>query len=171
MNTHQQMEERLWNYIDGACAAEEKSAIEKLLDSNVEWQSRYRELLEVQQLLHSTELEEPSMRFTRNVMEEIARLHIAPATKSYINKKIIYGIGAFFITMIVGFLVYGFSQIDWSAGSNSNNVIPVDFSKVNFGVLFNNTYVNMFMMLNVVLGLMFLDRYLTNKKKKITASH
>lgn len=166
MNTHQQMEERLWGYIDGACGAEEKSAIEKLLDSNVEWQSKYRELLDVHQLLHSTELEEPSMRFTRNVMEEIAKLHIAPATKSYINKKIIYGIGAFFITMIVGFLIYGFSQIQWTA--SSDNLIPIDFNKVNFGAFFNNTYVNMFMMLNVVLGLMFLDRYLSNKKKKIT---
>jgi len=170
MNTHQQMEERLWSYIDGASEAEEKLAIEKLLESNVEWQSKYRELLEVHQLLHSTELEEPSMRFTRNVMEEIARLHIAPATKNYINKKIIYGIGAFFITMIVGFMIYGVSQIDWSASGNSNNIIPVDLSKVNFGVLFNNTYVNMFMMLNVVLGLMFLDRYLSNKKKKIAES-
>ena len=169
MNTHQQMEERLWTYIDGASEAEERSAIEKLLDSNVEWQAKYRELLEVHQLLHATELEEPSMRFTRNVMEEIAKLHIAPATKNYINKKIIYGLGAFFITMIVGFIIYGFSQIDWSAGSNSDNYLP-DISKINFGVLFNNTYVNMFMMLNVVLGLMFLDRYLQNKKDKIANS-
>jgi hypothetical protein len=171
MNTQQQMEERLWSYIDGACDAEEKSAIEKLLDSNVEWRSKHRELLDVHQLLHSTELEEPSMRFTRNVMEEIGRLQIAPATKNYINKKIIYGIGAFFIVMIAGFLVYGFSQINWSAAGDSNSIISVDFSKVNFNVLFSNTYVNMFMMLNVVLGLMFLDKYLSDKKKKITASH
>ncbi len=171
MNTQQQMEERLWNYIDGACAADERSAIEQLLDINMEWQSKYRELLNVHQLLQSTELEEPSMRFSRNVMEEIAKLHIAPATKTYINKKIVYGIGAFFMIMIVGFLVYGFSQIDWSAGSNSNNLIPINFDKVNFNVFFNNTYVNMFMMLNVVLALMFLDRYLANKKKNITTTH
>lgn len=171
MNTQQQMEERLWSYIDGASDAGEASAIEQLLESNVEWRSKYQELLEVHQLLNATELDEPSMRFSRNVMEEIARLQIAPATKTYINKKIIYGIGAFFMTMIVGFLVFGFLQIDWSASSNSNSVIPIDFGKVNYSVLFNNTYVNMFMMLNVVLGLMFLDRYLANKKKKITASH
>lgn len=167
MNPQQQMEERLWNYIDGACEAEERSAIDQLLQNNVEWQAKYRELLDVHQLLQQSELEEPSMRFTRNVMEEIARLQIAPAAKSYINKKIIYGIGAFFITMIVGFLIYGIAQIDWSAGSQGKSVIPVDFSKVDFSVFFNNTYVNFFMMLNVVLGLMFLDRYLTNKKKKL----
>lgn len=118
------------------------------------------------QLLLQSELEEPSMRFTLNVMDEIARMKIAPATKTYINKKIIYGIGAFFLTMILGFLIYGFGQIDWSAGSNSNSIIPVDFGKLNFSVFFNNTYVNMFMMLNVVLGLMFLDRYLNKKRKE-----
>lgn len=163
MNT-QQIEERLWSYIDGV--SDEKSAIEQLLQSNVEWQAKYKELLEVHQLLQQSELEEPSMRFTLNVMEEIAKMKIAPATKTYINKKIIYGIGAFFLTMIVGFLIYGFGQIDWSAGSNSNSVIPIDFGKLNFNVFFNNTYVNMFMMLNVVLGLMFLDRYLSKKRKE-----
>jgi hypothetical protein len=166
MNTQQQMEERLWSYIDGVSAAEEKSAIEQLLQSNVEWQSKYSELLEVHQLLQQSELEEPSMRFTLNVMDEIARLKIAPATKSYINKKIIYGIGGFFLTMILGFLIYGFSQIDWAAGNNSKSVIPIDFGKVDFSVFFNNTYVNMFMMLNVVLGLMFLDRYLNKKRQE-----
>jgi len=31
--------------------------------------------------------------------------------------------------------------------------------------MFNNTFVNVFMMLNVILGLMLFDRYLSNKKK------
>ena len=159
----------LWNYIDGACGAEEKSAIEKLLESNVEWQSKYRELLDVHQLLNGTELEEPSMRFTRNVMEEIARLQIAPATRTYINKKIIYSIGGFFVIMIIGFIVYGLSQIDWSASGSTN--MPVDLGKVDYSVFFNNTYVNIFMMINVVLGLVLLDRYLANKKKKFQDAH
>ena len=162
----QQMEERLWSYIDGASAAEERSAIEKLLESNVEWRSKYQELLDVHQLLNQSELEEPSMRFTLNVMEEIGRLQIAPATRNYINNKIIYGIGAFFVTMLVGFLVYGFAQIDWSASGSTT--LPVDLGKVNYNVFFNNTYVNIFMMMNVVLGLVLLDRYLANKKQKLT---
>jgi hypothetical protein len=166
MNTQQQMEERLWNYIDGAGEAGERSAIEALLQSNIEWQSKYKELLEVHSLLKQSELEEPSMRFTMNVMEEIARLHIAPATRSYLNKKIIYGIGVFFVTMLVGFLVYGFGQMDWSAAGQTN--MPVDFNKVDFSVFFNNTYVNVFMMMNVVLGLVLLDRYLAAKKKKFS---
>lgn len=166
MNTQQQMEERLWNYIDGLSAADERSAIEKLLQSNVEWQSKYKELLDVHQLLKQSELEEPSMRFTRNVMEEIARLQIAPATKNYINKKIIYGLTGFFVTMVIGFLVYGFSQVDWSATAGGNSALPIDLGKLDFSKFFNNTYVNIFMMINIVLGLMLLDRYLTKKKNE-----
>ena len=167
MNTQQQMEERLWNYIDGMSEADERSAIDKLLQSNVEWQSKYRELLDIHQLLKQTELEEPSLRFTRNVMEGIARVQIAPATKNYINKKIINALGAFFVTMVIGFLIYGFAQVDWSAASSNNTTImPVDFGKLDFSKFFNNTYVNVFMMINIVLGLMLLDRYLTKKKNE-----
>ena len=45
--------------------------------------------------------------------------------------------------------------------------ISIDFSKVDFSVFFNNTYTNVFMMLNVVLGLVMLDMYLGKKKKQI----
>ena len=159
-----EMEERLWNYIDGSVAASDKTAIEKLLQSNAAWKEKYHELLEVNKLLQASELEAPSMRFTKNVMEEIAKLHIAPATKTYINKKIIWGIGIFFITLVVGFLIYGFGQIDWSEPGNST--ISDNLNKINFNKFFSNTYVNVFMMINVVLGLFLLDRFLANKRKK-----
>jgi hypothetical protein len=163
------MEERLWNYIDGTAAADEKTVVEKLLESNAAWKVKYRELLEINQLLQASELEAPSMRFSKNVMEEISKLHIAPATKSYINKKIIWGISFFFISVIVGFLIYGFGQMDWNAGQESTiskNINNVDLSKLDFSKFFSNTWVNVFMMINVVLGLFLLDNYLTNKRKE-----
>jgi hypothetical protein len=169
MNKQQTSEERLWDYIDGISSPQEKTVIEQLIQSDVDWKSKYHELLEVQQLLQSTDLEAPSMRFTKNVMEEIAKLHIAPATRNYINKRIIWGIGAFFITIIVGFLVYGIGQIDWTVQGDTKlpvDLSNVDFSKVDYSKMFNNNMVNAFMMLNVILGLFFLDRYLANKRKK-----
>jgi hypothetical protein len=164
MNTQHSPEERLWDYIDGISSPQEKTVIEQLLENDAEWKAKYNELLEVQQLLHSSELEAPSMRFTKNVMEEIAKLHIAPATKTYINKKIIWGIGIFFITLIIGFLVYGFGQIDWTVQSDTK--LPVDFGKVDYSKIFSNTFVNVFMMINVILGLFLLDRFLASKRKK-----
>jgi hypothetical protein len=159
------MEERLWEYIDGVATATEKTVIEQLLANDKDWRSKYHELLEVQQLMTSSELEEPSMRFTRNVMDEIAKLQIAPAAKTYINKNIIRGIAIAFVTMIIGFLIYGVGQVVWTEGDSKE---IIDFSKIYLTKFFNNTYMNVFMMINVILGLFLLDRYLANKRKQFT---
>lgn len=164
-NTNDGMEERLWGFIDGAASSEEKTVIEKLLQADATWKAKYSELLELSKLLQSSELEAPSMRFSKNVMEEISKLHISPATKSYINKRIIVGLGIFFIAMIVGFLIYGFGQVDWTAG-DSNTTITDTLKKVDYSKFFNNTWLNVLMMINVVLGLVLLDVYLGNKRKE-----
>ena len=71
------------------------------------------------------------------------------------------------ITVIVGFLVYGFSQVDWNAASDPKSTLGVDLEKIDYSKMFDNTFVNLFMMMNVVLGLFLLDRYLANKRKKL----
>jgi len=170
MNTDNNMEARLWEYIDGWCDADEKSVIEELIRQDKAWSGKYRELLDLKRLILSDELEQPSMRFTKNVMDEISRLHIAPAAKTYINKNIIRGLAIFFVSMIVGFLAYGFGQINFRSTGESK--LPVDISKIDlpqnidYSVFFNNNYVNAFMMLNMILGLFLLDQFLERKKKK-----
>ena len=159
------MEARLWDYIDGLSEASEQSAIAKLIEENAAWRAKYKELLEVHQLIDLSELKEPSMRFSKNVMDEIARTQIAPATKNYINKKVIWGIAAFFLTVITASLVYGMAQIDWSAG-NDTNLTNIDFSKIDYSPMFNNTYTNILIMLNIIFGLFLLDKYLANKRKE-----
>lgn len=166
-NSHlagEEMEQRLWDYIDGLSDLNETSIVQKLIAENAEWRSKYHELLETHQLISATELEAPSMRFTKNVMDEIAKNHIAPATKNYINKNIIRSIVIFLFTLIAGLVIYGVSQINWNAGSNGSTFI--DFSQVDYSKVFNNTFINIFMMLNVILGLMLLDRYLSKNKKQ-----
>jgi len=163
MDNQNDIEVRLWEYIDGLSSNEEKTVIEKLVSENAEWKAKYHELLEVHQSLNLVELEQPSMRFTKNVMEEIAKYQIAPATKTYINSKVIWGIGIFFLTMILGFLVYGIGQIDWTVAGDSKGTLGVDLTKIDYSEMFNSNLMNGVMMLNVVLGLFLLDRYLSNK--------
>lgn len=169
MQTNENIEQQLWDYIDGTCSAGERTTIERLLEANQEWRSKYHELLEVNKLMQNAELEMPSMRFTKNVMEEIAKYHISPAAKTYINKKVIWGIGLFFITMILGFLVYSLGQVNWTASDPNTakyfDISKIDFSKFDFSKIYNSTYATAFMMVNVVLGLFLLDKYLSNKKK------
>jgi hypothetical protein len=161
----EEMEVRIWEYIDGLTTSTEKAGIEKLLEENAVWKEKYHELLHLHQSLNLVELEQPSLRFTRNVMEEISRHSIAPAARKYINNKVILGIGIFFITTIIGFLIYGIGQIDWSVASDNKSFTGVDLTKVDFTSIFSNNFVNIFMMLNVVLGLMLIDRFLEKKKK------
>jgi len=166
MDTQSNIEDRLWDYMDGICGGEEKSFIQQLIETNQQWKAKYHELLEVHLLMkNSIELDEPSLRFRQNVMEEIAKYQIAPATKSYINKNIIRGIGSFFVIMLLGFLVSGFAQVNWADTSGGTN-FPVDFSSMDWSKFFNNTYTNIFMMVNIVIGLMLLDMYLGKKKKE-----
>ncbi|MES1219612.1 MAG: hypothetical protein ABUT20_29195 [Bacteroidota bacterium] len=161
------IESRLWEYIDGVSSAGEKTVIEQLIQSNRQWKDKYGELLEIHQLMHSSELEAPSMRFTKNVMEEITRLQISPAAKTYIDKRVIWGIAIFFFTMIAGLLVYGFGQVNWASSSTTGNIDKyVDLDKIDYSRFFNSTYMTVFMMMNAILGLMLLDRYLANKRKK-----
>ncbi|WP_315821761.1 hypothetical protein [Paraflavitalea speifideaquila] len=176
MNTQPSIETRLWDYIDGHTGPEEKSAIEQLIDSNIEWRNKYHELLEVHQLMSKgLELDEPSMRFTQNVMEDIAKYHIAPAAHSYINKRIIWGIFAFFILTIVGFLIYSLGQMNWSSSGSGSGSLPfnIDTSRIssfNFSKVFNNSYTTVFLMINAVLGLVLLDMYLNKKKNNYKKS-
>ena len=169
------MEDRLWEYIDGLSSPEERSALEELVANHREWREKYAELLNVHQLLNASELDAPSMRFTRNVMEEIGRYHVAPATRTYINKNVIRGIGAFFLTLILGFLAYIVSQFHWSGGNGSSNLLSgnpnLGLDKINTidpSKYINGTYISLFMLISVVMGFLLLDMYLQRRKRSRT---
>lgn len=167
MDTNSNMEERLWDYVDGISSAHEKSVIEKLLQTDSEWRHKYKEILKASMFFQENiELDEPSMRFTQNVMEDIAKYKIAPAASTYINKKIIYGIATVFVTIIVAMFVYVFANVNW-ATSGSGGGMPFDISKINYGKIFSSTYVNIFLMLNMIIGLVLFDKYLSVKRKKL----
>jgi hypothetical protein len=172
MNTEETMEDRLWDYIDGLSSPAEKSAVEALITANIEWQRKYKELLDVHQLMTSSDLDAPSMRFTRNVMDEIARYQVAPATKTYINKNVIRGIGGFFLCLIAGLLVYVFGQVKWtSPGASALKMPSVDLGgldKIDYGRFFGSLPVTLFMLVVVVLGFGLLDLYLQRKKQRQT---
>jgi hypothetical protein len=168
-----EIEQRIWEYIDGHCSLAEKAAIDQHLAENPVWRSKYAELMSVHEMLQKEELEMPSMRFTKNVMEEISRYHVAPATKNYINKNVIRGITAFFLVMIAGLFIYFVGQIHWS-GNSTGTLLPaysLDANKLNWSKLLNNTYVNIFIGINIILGLILLDKYMQGRKNADHAGH
>lgn len=169
MNKPENIEDRLWDYLDGEGSGDDRLFIEQLIASDAEWKAKYQELLELQDLLsHRLELDEPSMRFTRNIMEAISKHHIAPAAKSYINKRIVWGIAGFFFCTILAFLIAAFALIHLTGANTTDNsfINNINLDKVDASGIFNKTYTTIFMMINVVLGLAALDMYFRRKKAK-----
>jgi len=166
----QQIEEQLWNYIDGIANPEEMMFIERMIATDAVWKNQYSQLQELNQLLvKDMELDEPSMRFSKNVMEQIRGLQPARPAVQYINKKIIRSIAAIFIFTIAAFIIYGFTKIQWTT-SNTSFSLPIDLKStyantfdINWHI--SNAWINVILMVNVFLGLMLLDNSLRRKKK------
>jgi hypothetical protein len=166
----QQIEEQLWNYIDGTANREEMMFVERMISTEPVWKNQYDQLLELNQVLvKDMELEEPSMRFSKNVMEQISGLQPARPTVQYINKKIIRSIAAIFIFTITAFIIYGFAKIQWTSSGTSLS-LPINLKNIyantfNINWHISNTWINVILMVNVFLGLMLLDSSLRRKKK------
>lgn len=158
MNT---IEEQLWNYIDGNCTADEKIEIETKIAVNIQYHTLYQELLAVHHELNQLDFEEPSMSFTRNVMDKV-NLELKPvALKTKIDNRIIYSIGAFFALSIIGIFIYAIAK----SSTSFNFKMPT----MNFDV---NKYINaktiqIFLVVDVALGLLYLDSFL--RKRSLNA--
>jgi hypothetical protein len=159
MNT---IDEQLWNYIDGNCDAREKAEIETKIAGEPKYQEKYQELLAVHRELNLLEEEEPSLSFTRNVMNLVA-LEPRPVTlKTKIDIRIIYSIGAFFAISIVGIFCYAVSITDF----NLDFQWPKTHLSYNVSKLFTPSFLNIFLLLDVGLALVYLDGFLKKRKDK-----
>ena len=161
MNT---IEQQLWDYIDGNLDETQAKAIEQRIESNVEIKAQYEEFLNLNLAFDQLELDEPSMSFTRNVMESVALEPAPVALKTKVNSAIVYSIGGFFLlslSAILGFVLY---QAD------------ISFKNFGFGTTFNfnidqyftPTLLYAFLFADLVIGLVFLDYFL---RKKIMPKH
>jgi hypothetical protein len=167
MNNHQEetlnMEFRLWSLLDGDCSEAERQNIVALLASNDVWKQKYEEL----QQLHISlgmpqEMEQPSMRFTQNIMEAVASEKILRPVNSYLNHWVIRGIAAFFL-LIIGYYFFGLlSNIDWNynRGATSPGLLAgvrapnVSMQSMIYGTL----------LLSIVAGLMLVDAFIRRKR-------
>lgn len=161
MNT---IEEQLWNYIDGNCTPAEKLEIEAKLAVNIQYHSIYQELLKVNEELNTLDFEEPSMSFTRNVMEKV-NLEIKPvALKTKVDNRIIYSIAAFFVISLTSIFVYAL------ATSNFDYTFEMPKMNITFDLAKYITHTSMlvFLFVDLTLALIYLDSVL--RKRKLTKS-
>jgi anti-sigma factor RsiW len=164
------IEEKIQDYIDGFCDENEAAEIERNIAVNAAWKATYASLSEINRVLQSDfEPMEPSMRFSKNVMEQIAGLKIAKPTRQYLNPVVIWLIGGILVTMLVFIIGYAVSLADWSAtgGTTTLKIPEVQMPAVNWGSYINNNTTMLFLLLNTVLGFALFDKWLRRKKASV----
>ena len=160
MNT---IEERLWSYIDGTCSADERKAIDILLDQDEAYRAKFEELLSFDQQLSKMEADEPSMGFTFKVMEGIREEYAREPLKAGINKKVIRVIGGFFIVLIVGMLTLTLSTLHLTPVSISVH-LPDSLNLPGIKSFLSGPVFQGFIFFDVVLALFLVDTYLRRKR-------
>ncbi|RYE27537.1 MAG: hypothetical protein EOP42_19085 [Sphingobacteriaceae bacterium] len=150
------MEEKLWDYIDGFCTEDEQKAIRLLIETDENYHQKYLELKAFQENLASLEIEEPALNFTYNVMQSVKQEKILKPLQTVVDQRIVFGIAAFFIGCIVLLLGYVFTQINWHS-STQINVPVIKLPAINAS--FNSILLKGFLFFDLILGLFFADHY------------
>lgn len=163
------IEQEIWDYLDGNLSQTERKLVELRIHSDIEYRSLFEEFKFLQDSMQALELDQPSMSFNRNVMEQVA-LEPAPGLiKSLIDKRIIYGISAFFILTITGLLIYLFASVDWSSFPEATKN-AITLPELNYSALLDKTFIRAFLFIDIVLGMLladgFLRKHMNSKKLK-----
>lgn len=159
------IEERLWNYIDGTCTEEERRAIDLLIAGDEGYRSKFEELLSLDREFAGLEPDEPSMGFTYNVMEGIRAEHAQKPLKAAINKRIIRGIGGFFIVTILLLVILMLSTFHFTSASVSVH-LPESLKLPSIKNFPSALLLKSFFFFDVILALFLLDAYLHKKTFK-----
>jgi len=156
------IEETLWNYIDGNCTADEQKTISNLIAQDEAYRLRYQELLNLNKEFAAMETDEPSMAFTYNVMEVIRAENAQVPLKAAINKRIILGIAIFFAITLLAMLVVVLASVKWTGQSVHVN-LPVNIKLPDINGSKAKTIVESFVFFDVILALYLFDAYLRKK--------
>ena len=158
------IEQRIWDYLDGTGTVQERDLTEQLIKSDPLYQQLYDECKSFNSLVSAADQDEPSMGFTRNVMERI-NLEPVPATlKLLIDKRIIFGIAAFFLFTITALLGVLFYQIDWSQSAGFK-MPEFNMPVIDTGKYLNRSYINIFFFVDIIIGLYLFDGFLRKRLK------
>lgn len=111
-------QELLWKYAENACDAAEMEVVRKLLAEQPSMQEELEMITRLQAALKGMEAEQPSMRFTKNVMEALPEIYTQTSVEPLVPllwKKI------FWSTVVIAFTLILLLP---SHGTNSGFSIP-----------------------------------------------
>jgi len=157
------IEEKLWEYIDGTCTPAGREAVEKLIAGNESYRRKYEELLAFnREISTGMELDEPPMAFTYNVMDAIRTEYATQKPlKTQINKSLVGLISGFFMLTLIITLIMVLVNFNWSASSIAG---PHPTNLPDFKKLLGAGVIKAFLFFDTVLLLFLLDRSLHFRK-------
>lgn len=161
------IEEQLWNYIDGTTSPEEQKAISLLIEKDEVYRKKYNELLLLNAEFANMDMDEPSMAFKYNVMEAIRNEHAQAPLKARVNQRIIKGIGLFFVLIISAIMIYVLANVNWSAGLSGRTALH--FTMPHIAQSLTSPLIQGFLFFDIVLALYTFDSYL--RKRNLTKTY
>jgi len=156
------IDEEIWAYIDGSCDALERTRIAEKIATDESYALAFQELSKLNELMASEELEEPSMSFSRNVMDAVAQ-EIAPKKlNTKVNNGIIYGIAAFFLLSLSAIFIYVVANSSPTV-STAEFKLPSPAFNFDLSEVLSPLSMKIFLMVDLTLALLYMDRLLRRK--------
>lgn len=162
-------EEQLWDLADGLIAEPLASELVQIIAQTPVLKQKYDEIKAINSSLASMQLEAPSANFTANVMAQFRAELERPALRTFVNRKIIYGIAAVFALIIVSLLFFTILNAPAEPSAQfvatSNQVQQAVDTQVD-SFLNNKVFWRCFLMIDAVLLLIFADKLLSRRSLK-----
>ncbi|MEM6697698.1 MAG: hypothetical protein AAF806_28810 [Bacteroidota bacterium] len=98
-------EELLWKYIESDCTDAERLTIEQALATDADLKKEWLERKILHQMMEKPELESPSMRFTKNVMESLPKLSNYAITRKNLRPFFLVVLGSFFTIILCSLFI------------------------------------------------------------------
>lgn len=160
------MEEKLWEYIDGTCNEHDKATIAALIENDEKWRTAFNNLLQIEDDISAITLEEPPMAFSYNVMEAIRNEQAAKPLKTKVN--------SFFITCIAAVLLLCLGALSYLILSNDMQIVgnaslDINIQSSVLDILTNSVAMKAFVYFDIMLLLFFADRWIRGRNKSEAA--
>ena len=142
----------IWDFIDEKGSEAYLQGIDQQIKNDAIWAARFNELHDLAAQLSALPKEQPSLRFTQNVMDQLVALPLAVSAQSYINMRVVKSIAAIFVIIIAGALLYSIASTNWSfegmftGSKNSASIIPSGMA------------IHVVLAINILLGLLFFEK-------------
>lgn len=117
---HEEMEMKLWEYIDGVTTDDERERIAGLIETDELWKATYCEMLSFHRDIKAAEPLQTSVDFTGNVMKQILVSNNQYSARKNVFSYAIRAICTFFVAVVVLSIIYLARNVSWDSGYDNS---------------------------------------------------